>query len=308
MRVVNLHELPKLRDSLSYIYLEHAIIERKNGGIQSASAEGVIQIPAAALSVLILGPGTSITHAAIKTLADNGVSVLWTGEGITRFYAFGLGETRKAYHLLRQAELVSDPAKREKVVLRMYRARFQEDLPPGLTLPQIRGLEGVRVRTAYQKIAARFGVEWHGRHYDRKNWAAADAPNRALSAGNALLNALCHSAILAGGYSPALGFIHTGKQLSFVYDIADLYKIDLVVPIAFEMAARYPGRPEPHTRAALREKIRQTHLLARILPDIDRLLDIEEENSLPEAEISDALEADPALPVDLWQPLMEERE
>lgn len=305
MRVVNLHELPKLRDSLSYIYIEHATVERKDSGIQCASKEGLIQIPAAVLSVLILGPGTSITHAAVKTLADNGVSVLWTGEEITRFYAFGIGETRKAHYLIRQAELVSDPQKREQVVLRMYRFRFQEELPLGLSLPQIRGLEGVRVRTTYQKTAEQFGLEWHGRHYQRDNWQAADAPNRALSAGNALLNALCHSAILAGGYSPALGFIHTGKQLSFVYDIADLYKTDLVVPIAFEMAARFPDKPEPHVRAALREKIRETKLLQRILPDIDALLQIEAEPPI-EAAIPDDLETDPALPVDLWQPLMGE--
>ncbi|GAB4535570.1 MAG: type I-E CRISPR-associated endonuclease Cas1e [Anaerolineales bacterium] len=305
MRVVNLHELPKLRDSLSYIYIEHAIVEQKASGIQCASQEGVIQIPAAALAVLIIGPGTSITHAAVKTLADNGVSILWTGEEITRFYAFGIGETRKAYHLIRQAELVSDPQKREEVVLRMYHHRFKEDLPPGLSLPQIRGLEGVRVRTAYQQAARDYGIEWHGRHYDRGNWQTTDPPNRALSAGNALLNALCHAAILAGGYAPGLGFIHTGKQLSFVYDIADLYKIDLVVPIAFEMAARYPGKPESYMRTALREKIRETRLLERILPDIDALLQIEAE-AIPEAHIPDALEADPALPVDLWAPLMNE--
>lgn len=305
MRVVNLHELPKLRDSLSYLYIEHAVVEQKNSAVQCASQDGVIQIPAAALAVLILGPGTSITHAAVKTLADNGVSLLWTGEDVTRFYAFGIGETRKAYHLIRQAELVSDPQKREQVVLHMYRFRFQQELPAGLSLPQIRGLEGVRVRTAYQKTAEQFGVTWRGRHFQRGNWAAADPPNRALSAGNALLNALCHSAILAGGYAPGLGFIHTGKQLSFVYDIADLYKIDLVVPIAFEMAARHPRKPEPHVRAALREKIRQTKLLQRILPDIDALLQIEAEPP-PEAMISDDLEADPALPVDLWEPLMKE--
>jgi len=297
----DLHDLPKLRDSLSYLYVEHAIINRKDSALELVDQNGVIQAPAANLCVLILGPGTSITHAAVRVLAENGCSVLWTGEEMTRFYAQGMGETRKAYHLLRQAELTSDPTRRIEVVLRMYRKRFQEPLPPDLTLAQIRGFEGVRVRRAYSRLSQEYGVKWTGRKYDREAWNAGDPINRAISAANALLNSLCHAAIVSGGYSPGLGFIHTGKQLSFVYDVADLYKVDLTLPVAFQMAAESSARIEARTRQACREAFRQSKLLDRILPDIDDLLQVGSE-----PEDTYWVDEDPALPADLWGPLIGE--
>jgi len=292
----DLHELPKLRDSLTYLYLEHARIEQKYKAVELVDEDGRTMIPAAALTVLMLGPGTSITHAAVKALADNGCLIVWCGEDATRCYAQGGGETRKAYHLLQQAELVSDPRKRYQVVLRMYRYRFDEQLDPGLSLPQIRGLEGVRVREAYAKASREYGVEWHGRRYDRKKWAGGDPINRALSAANALLNGLCHAAIVSGGYSPALGFIHTGKQLSFVYDIADLYKVDVTIPVAFSVVAESEQKVEPRVREACREAFKEHRLLSRILPDIDLLLDISEEVLVAGQEA----DSDPARPEALW--------
>ncbi len=274
----DLHELPKLRDGLSYLYLERGRIEQKQKAVEFLDkAQGRTMIPAAALAVLMLGPGTSITHAAIKSLADNGCLVVWVGEDGTRCYAQGSGETRKAYHLLKQAELVSDPEKRLQVVMRMYRYRFEEQLAPGLSLEQIRGLEGVRVRQAYARASHRYGVEWHGRRYDRSNWNSGDPANRALSAANALLNGLCHAGIVSGGYSPALGFIHTGKQLSFVYDIADLYKVEVTIPLAFRIVAESTKNLHARVRLACREAFREHRLLKRILPDIENLLDLSSE-------------------------------
>lgn len=295
----DLHELPKMRDSLSYLYVEHAIVNRKHKAIEYVNEDGRTMIPVASLSVLMLGPGTSITHAAVKTLAENGCLVIWAGEDATRFYAQGLGETRKAYHLLRQAELVSNRATREQVVIKMYRHRFRERLPMGLSLAQIRGKEGVRVRTAYARASQEYGVPWRGRRYDRGNWRNADPVNRALSAANALLNGLCHAAIVSGGYSPALGFIHTGKQLSFVYDIADLYKADLTIPLAFATVAESDQQVERRVREKCRAQFRETKLLQRILPDIDEILSIE--GNTPEA-IGD-VDGDSALPERLWAPL-----
>jgi CRISPR-associated protein Cas1 len=250
----------------------------------------------------MLGPGTKITYAAVAILAECGCSIVWTGTQGNRFYAQGMGETRKAYHLLKQAELVSIPEKRTEVVLRMYRKRFTEQLDPGLSLPQIRGLEGVRMRETYAYYAALWDVKWEGRRYDRNQWNMSDPINRALSGANALLNSLCHAAIVSGGYSTALGFVHTGKQLSFVYDIADLYKTEVTIPVAFEMTARYPGKPEPYVRQACREKFYETKLLARILPDIDELLQVSNE-----PELAPQFESDPALPADLWSALLDEK-
>jgi len=297
----DLRTLPKLRDSLTYLYIEKATVKRTKFGVEFFDTDGRVQIPVANLSVLMLGPGTSITHGAVRILAESGCTILWTGTELTRFYAQGMGETRKAYHLLKQAELASDSAKRTQVVLRMYRMRFKDELAPNLTLPQIRGYEGVRMRKAYAQASKTWGVPWKGRRYERGNWEATDAINRALSAANALLNALCHAAIVSGGYSPALGFIHTGKQLSFVYDIADLYKTEITIPVAFEMTAKYPGKPEPYVRQACRERFREVKLLQRILPDIDKLLQVE-----PEPAGANCLDSDPALPTDLWDALLED--
>jgi len=302
----DLHELPKLRDSLSYLYLEHCRIEQKHKAVECVDKEGRTMIPAAALAVLMLGPGTSITHAAVKALADNGCLVVWCGEDGTRCYAQGGGETRKAYHLLKQAELVSDPQKRLQVALRMYRYRFGGDLDPGLSLPQVRGFEGVRVRKAYAEASRTYGVPWHGRRYDRRSWNSGDPVNRALSAAHALLNGLCHAAIVSGGYSPALGFIHTGKQLSFVYDIADLYKVEVTIPLAFRIVAESTEKLGPRVRQDCREAFKEHRLLKRILPDIDHLLAISEEVLAAGQEA----DSDPARPEPLWSlppdPILEE--
>lgn len=300
--MIDLHELPKMRDSLSYLYIEKAIVERKDSAVEFINEDGRVQVPAANLCVLLLGPGTKITYAAVKILGESGCSIVWTGMGMNHFYAQGMGETRKAYHLLKQAELASIPEKRTEVVLRMYHMRFKDQLDPALSLPQIRGYEGVRMRDAYAYAAEMNGVKWEGRRYDRNKWDLSDPINRALSAANALLNSLCHAAIVSGGYSPALGFIHSGKQLSFVYDIADLYKTELTIPIAFEMTAKYPGKPEPYVRAACRERFHEAKLLARILPDIDNLLQVGEE-----PETIESFDSDPALPADLWNALLEEK-
>ena len=303
----NLHELPKLRDSLSYLYVEHAILDKKQQAIEFVKKDGRTLIPTANLSLLMLGPGTSITHAAISTLARNGTSILWTGQEATRFYAGGTGETRKAARLLHQAELVSDPAKRQQVVLNMYRYRFDYDLPFDLTLPQIRGKEGVRVREAYAQASKKYGVPWYGRKYDRNNWRSGDPVNRALSAANALLNGLCHAAIVSGGYSPGLGFIHTGKQLSFVYDIADLYKADITIPIAFHTVAQSTEKVESRIRATCRQKFKEEKLLQRILPDIDTLFALPTIAAQPIEPRGD-IESDPALPTRLWHKIEGEEE
>jgi CRISP-associated protein Cas1 len=295
----DLHQLPKLRDSLTYHYVEHAILDKNQQAIESVQKQGRTLIPTANLSLLMLGPGTSITHAAVKTLAENGCSILWTGEDATRLYAQGAGETRKAGRLLHQAALVCDAQKRQEVVMRMYRFRFVDDLPDDLTLPQIRGHEGVRVRQAYAEAGRKYGVPWHGRNYDRGNWRSADPINRALSAANALLNGLCHAAIVSGGYSPGLGFIHTGKQLSFVYDIADLFKADFTIPVAFATVAPSTDKVETRVRAACRQRFKENKLLHIILPTLDALLNFKADDEPDDEAISD-IDNDPARPTRLW--------
>jgi len=291
----NLQELPRFADKLSYLYVERAAIDQHEKSIAVHRADSVSPVPAAALGLLILGPGTSITHAAVKALADNNCQIVWVGQHAVRFYAHGLGGARHSRNLLRQARLVSNDVTRLQVVIRMYSFRFPEKLDPHLTLQQIRGKEGVRVRQAYADASRETGVPWTGRNYKRNQWAAADPVNRALSSANACLYGLVHAAILSAGYSPAMGFVHTGKQLSFVYDVADLYKADITIPLAFRVVAAGTTDIERNVRIACREIFRGSRLIEQILPDIEEVLNV------PDAG-DDEYAEDPARPGELWTP------
>jgi CRISPR-associated protein Cas1 len=293
----NLQELPRFADKLSYLYVEHAVVDRHEKAIAVHRADGSVAVPAASLAVLLLGPGTTITHAAVKTLGDNNCQVLWCGEHGVRFYAQGLGGARHSRNLIRQAALVSNDITRLQVVVRMYCMRFDEQIDDSITLQQLRGKEGIRVREAYAEASRQFGIPWQGRSYKRDTWNAADPVNRALSAANACLYGLAHAAILSGGYSPALGFIHCGKQLSFVYDIADLYKVEYTIPAAFAIAAANPSDLEHQVRITCRDRFRETRLMERILPDIAKALDVPRKETA-----EDEFSADAARPADLWQP------
>ncbi len=292
----NLFDLGRFDDRLSFLYVDRAIIKHTTNAIAIHEFDGVTDVPVSSLAVLMLGPGVKITHQAIKALADNNCLVLWAGEFGIRFYACGMGGSRHSRNLLKQARLALNERTRLQVVVRMYCARFTEEtIDPGLTLQQLRGKEGIRVRQAYAEASKASGVAWHGRDYKRKDWAAGDPVNRALSAANACLYGLVHAAILSAGYSPALGFIHSGKQLSFVYDIADLYKAELTIPLAFEIASRHPAHLEREVRYEARKRFHAAKVMQRVLPDIARVLDVQ-------ADDTDEFADDPALPSALWEP------
>jgi CRISPR-associated protein Cas1 len=294
---MDLRTLPKVRDSLSYLYVEHCRIDQEAKAIALHDAKGKTPVPCANLLLLMLGPGTLISHAAVRVLAESGCLVCWVGEEGVRFYAQGLGETRSAHGLLRQASLASHPKSRLAVVMKMYRMRFREALPAGLSLEQIRGKEGIRVREAYARASRESGVPWKGRSYHRDGWQDADAVNRALSAANSCLYGVCHAAIVAAGFSPGIGFIHTGKMLSFVYDIADLYKPEITIPAAFRAAAVGDENIESRARHACRDLFREQQLVARIVPDIKAALSVAGDDSAPPD-----FDWDAAAPGGLWDP------
>jgi CRISPR-associated protein Cas1 len=294
----DLHALPKVRDSFSYVYVEHKQVDQEAKAIALHDKAGMTPVPCADLTALLLGPGTSITHAAIRTLADNGCLVLWTGEAGVRFYAQGQGETRSSRNFLRQAWAVSTPRVRLAVVRQMYEMRFPEPLPAELTLQQIRGREGIRVREAYAQASRKYGVNWRGRTYNRDDWASADPINRALSAAHSCLYGIVQAAIVSAGFSPALGFIHTGKMLSFVYDIADLYKAELTVPLAFQTVAESQYDLEPRVRRACRDVFHRERLLQRLVPDLEKVLSV----AVPTADDDVDFDLPDDAPGGLWNP------
>lgn len=269
----NLHVLPKFQDRWSHLYLEHGRLDVEKSSLLFYDKEGQMRIPIDQLAFVMLGPGTSISHAAMRALADNNCLVCWTGEQGVRLYAHSTGGTHSSHRLLRQVELWSNRRSRMQVIRRMYQKRFFEELNVNLNLPQVRSREGQRVRREYERIAREVGVHWQGRAYNQDDWQQADPLNRALSAANSCLYGICHAAILSAGYSPAIGFIHTGNMLSFVYDIADLYKTELSVPIAFQTAKESELNLERRTRIACRDAFYESKLMSRILPDIAEVLD-----------------------------------
>jgi CRISPR-associated protein Cas1 len=235
--VKDLHLLPKVRDSSSSFYVEHRRVDQEDKAIAVHDASGRVPVPCVSLLVLMLGPGTSISHAAARSLTDNGCAILWTGEEGVRSYAQGVGETRSSERLRHQSRLCSGPELRLLVVKGPYEMRFSEKPDPSLTLRQLRGKEGVRVRDARFRASQQTGIPWSGRSNETDNWRTADPMNRTLSLANSCLYGVCHAAIVSADYSPALGFIRTGKMLSLVHHIADLYKTEVAIPIAFRAVA-----------------------------------------------------------------------
>ncbi|MCL3883005.1 type I-E CRISPR-associated endonuclease Cas1e [Marivita sp. GX14005] len=220
-----------LKDRSSLVFVERAQLDVRDGAFVAVNADGTrTHIPVGGLAGVMLEPGARISHAAVALAARTGTLVTWVGEAGVRLYSAGQPGGARSDRLLWQASIALDPAARLRVVREMYRMRFGEDAPQRRSIDQLRGIEGVRVRETYALLARQHGVDWKRRRYDPSDWEAGDVPNRCLSAATACLHGLTEAAVLAAGYAPAIGFLHTGKPLSFVYDIADLYKLDTVVP------------------------------------------------------------------------------
>lgn len=278
----DLQALPQVKDRMTFLYLEHCTLERQDGAITVTDENGVVHIPAAAISVLLLGPGTRVTHRAMELMGDTGVGAVWVGEHGVRYYAHGRPLTTRANLLIRQAELVSNTRKHLDVVRKMYQLRFPDENVAHLTMQQLRGREGSRVRNVYRAYAKETGVAWNGRVYNPDDFSSGDAVNQALSAGHACLYGLAHAVIVALGCAPGLGFIHVGHERSFVYDIADLYKSEITIPIAFQTAAEAPEDLPAIVRRRVRDAMVSARILERMVHDIRWLLSPAEESMEPE--------------------------
>lgn len=255
------------------IFIQYGQIDVLDGAFVVVDQNGIrTHIPVGSVAAMLLEPGTRVSHAAVRLAAVVGTLIIWIGEGGVRLYAAGQPGGARSDRLLYQARLALDETLRLKVVRKMYEYRFGEPAPARRSVQQLRGIEGARVREMYKLLARQYGVEWRARNYDHNAWDTADVPNRCLSAATSCLYGIAEAAVLAAGYAPAVGFIHTGKPLSFVYDIADLFKFETVVPVAFRIAASNPSEPERAVRLACRDSFRATSLLKRIIPTIEDVL------------------------------------
>ncbi|MFF0721836.1 type I-E CRISPR-associated endonuclease Cas1e [Micromonospora sp. NPDC003816] len=265
-------DLHRISDRLSSVYVERCHVDRADNAVVLVNRERTIRVPAAMVATLLLGPGTRITTAAVRLLADSGTAICWVGERGVRLYASGIGPSRGSQLLLRQAYLVTRTKERLAVARRMYGMRFPDEDVSTLNMQQLRGREGARVKKIYRLHATRTGVPWDGRLYKTgQPFEAGDDVNRLLSAGHSCLYGICHAAVVGLGASPALGFVHTGGATSFVLDIADLYKAEYTIPIAFDLAAR-GLTTERDARTTFRDRIAEGKLMSRIVRDIKTLL------------------------------------
>jgi CRISPR-associated protein Cas1 len=273
-----IQQLPRLQDRMTFLYLERCKVNREDGAITATDQAGVTHIPAAAVSVLMLGPGVDVSHRAMELIGDMGVTVLWVGEHGVRFYACGRALTNHSTLLLKQAELVNNQKMHIQVARKMYQMRFKDEDVTKLTMQQLRGREGSRIRKIYREQSEKWNLSWNNRNYKVNDYDASDPVNQALSAGNVCLYGLAHAAICALGCSPGLGFVHVGHELSFTYDIADLYKTETTIPIAFEIASKNPDDIGSATRLRLRDEIKDRNILDRMIHDIKYLLSGDEWN------------------------------
>lgn len=290
--------LPRIADSLSFLYLENVRIVQDDTGVcaQVIKKDSVdrVYVPTAALSCILLGPGTSITQPALATIARHGTTMVCVGSGGVRSYAAIQPSSLTTAWLERQVHAWADDQHRLDVATAMYQRRFRTEVPAGTTLAQLRGLEGQRVKALYRLLAQKHSISRFRRNYDPDNWNDQDPVNLALSSANTALYGTVHAAILALGCSPALGFVHSGTQHAFVYDIADLYKAQITIPLAFSLHAS--AQPDRDARRAMRDNFRLYRLMPRIVTDICALLGTE----APEIE-DDGHDRDPEV-VHLWDP------
>ena len=262
-----------IRERRSIVFVERGQVDVRDGAFVLVDKNGVrTHIPIGGLACLMLEPGIRISHAAVALAAKTGTLLVWVGEAGVRLYAAGQPGGARSDRLLLQARLALDPKSRLKVVRKMFELRFGRPAPQRRSIEQLRGIEGARVRSRYQELAEEHGVTWNGRRYDPGHWSHADLPNRCLSAATACLYGVAEAAILAAGYAPAIGFLHSGKPRAFVYDVADLFKFETVVPAAFEVAAQAPAHPASAVRQKCRDLFREKRVLKRIIPTIEEVL------------------------------------
>ncbi|MEU1291764.1 type I-E CRISPR-associated endonuclease Cas1e [Streptomyces sp. NPDC005840] len=264
-------QLTRVGERLSFVYLERCVVHRDANALTAEDAEGVRHIPSATIGALLLGPGTRITHQAMAVLGDCGAVVVWVGENGVRFYAGGRALSRSSALVEAQAVAWANQRTRLDVARAMYRLRFPDEDPAGCTRRQLLGREGDRVKRCYAEQAARTGVPWRGRRFTPGDFASGDAPNQAVTAAAQCMYGIAQTVVAALGCSPGLGFVHSGHELSFVLDVADFYKTDVGIPVAFDVAAEGPDDIGPRTRRALRDRVNSTHLLDRCVRDIQRL-------------------------------------
>lgn len=265
--------LAPAKDRWTPVYLEHGRLEVDDSSIKwIGSDKTVLRLPVATISALLLGPGTTVTHAAIKACADCNTPLCWVGEESIRFYAIGITPTHDNARARQHSKLHASSSKSTEVARRMFTKRFPDVDVSQKTVAELRGMEGHRVRALYKEMGAKYGVTWKGRNYNANNWEVSDTINKAVSAANAGLYALTAAIVCSMGYLPQLGFIHTSGTWPFIFDVADVYKPITTLPAAFAAVSANPNAPTADVLKQLKLEIEQQKLLQLIPKHIEEYM------------------------------------
>lgn len=263
---------PQSKDRYPLLYFEHGRIEVDDSSVKWVGANrDIYAIPVATIATILLGPGTTVTHEAVKAISSSNTTICWVGDDSLRFYASGMTPTADTRNLLRQIRFATDPETRLTVAKRLFSERFPNESLDGKSLQTLMGMEGVRVRALYASKAEEYGVPWNGRRYIPGKIEVSDKVNRYLTHANSLLYAVITSSVIAHGYDPRIGFIHSGSPLPFIYDLSDLYKEVLTIDLAFMLASK----EEKITNARLVEEFTKRavdfDLLSKLSQDLEEI-------------------------------------
>ncbi len=266
--------LPRVSDKYPFIYLERGRLEIDDSSIKWIDSNGnCIRLPVATINCLLLGPGTSVTHEAVKVAAAANCGVCWVGEDSLLFYAAGFTPTATTRNLLRQARMAMDEKKSLAVAKKMFSSRFSGVNLENKNIKELMAMEGLRMRELYVQKAEQYGVGWKGRKYEPGKFELSDLTNQILTSTNAALYGILCSCVHSLGYSPHIGFVHSGSPLPFVYDLADLYKAEFTVDLAFSLTLSMAGTYDKYLVGdAFRQRVIDRNLLSIIINDIDNLV------------------------------------
>lgn len=265
--------LPQVKDKYPFIYLERGRLEIDDASLKWLDAAGnVVRLPVATLNTILLGPGTSLTHEAVKTAIAANCAICWVGEDSLLFYAAGFVPTATTRNLKRQIQLSSRRKSALNIARQMFQKRFPEAELTGKTLKQMMSMEGQRIRQLYEQKALEYGVGWQGRKFTPGKFHMGDTTNQVLTSTNAALYGILCAAIHAMGYSPHIGFVHSGSPMPFIYDMADLYKSELTIDLAFRLTRKMAGQYDKYVVAdAFRERVIEMDILSQVVKDIFEL-------------------------------------
>lgn len=269
------HLLTRVQNRMIFLYLEKTKIYCHQGAVVAETEQGIFTLPIGSLLTLFLSYGTSVTHDAIVLLSDSGCSTIWVGSHIFKTYMSGEPLSGSDKMILKQAQAVVDPRKHLAVARKMYQLRFPDEDFTGLSIAKMRGKEGARMKQIYQKYADQYRVAWHSRNYNPKDYTASDSINQALTSANQMLYGICAGVVLALGFSPALGFIHVGTNKAFIYDLSDLYKAKITIPVAFKTISENGNDFYKALRTNLYQEMQKQNSLKQIIKDLFDLFNIE---------------------------------